>query len=332
MTDKTPMSVDDAIAALQGDDVSAEARAEDTLLADEQDEEIDAEAEFQADADDDGDDPEADPDADEDEEADEPEAAIEAPQFLDEKERAAFAALPRAAQDMILKHDKAMVADYTRKTQALAEDRKAAQAQRQQLEQVVERYSEVLPEAERKLAEWQNVDWQQLAARVSAEQYNQFRASYEADAKRIHSLRAEKQQAETISFKAYVAEQAEELRRIAKDKAPELIAPDAGEKVFKPLVEYAREQGYSDDEIRYIGANDMVILHKAWKFDQMMARRKDGKAPALTPKPDAKSTGKPVRAGAASSTSKRAVTKDVQQQFRKTGSTKLAISMLQDLD
>lgn len=332
MTDKS-YSADAAIAALAGGDVPDEAQydEEQYLEGDESEDEITAEAEVQTDAEEDGDDPETDPDADEDEESDEPEdPAIEAPQFLDEKERAAFAALPRAAQEMLLKHDKALVADYTRKTQALADDRKAVQAQRQQLDQVVSTFGEVIPDLERKVADWQKVDWPALARTRSAEEYNAYRAQYEADAKQLHQTRQQKAQAEQASFVTFVSEQGETLKKIAAEQAPEFLKPDAGEKVLKPLQEYVKALGYSDDEIRWIGAQDMVIAYKAMKYDQMVSERKN--KPALTLKPDARSTGKPVRPGAPASTSKRAVTKDIKQRFDKTGSKDLAIAMLQNLD
>jgi hypothetical protein len=326
MNDKA-LSAEQAIAALSGDDMP-----DDVLDAEEeQDTELDAEAEFQAEADEEGDDPDTDPDADEDEEGDEPGTAIEAPQFLDEKERAAFAALPRAAQEMLLKHDKALVADYTRKTQAVAEEKKAVQAQRQQLDRVVSQFGEVLPEAEREFAEWQKFDWVRLAQMVTAEEYNQYRANAEAAGKRVSTLRTQKAQAEQASFQTFLSEQKTLLTSIAEKQAPEFLKPDAGEKVIKPLVTYIKELGYSDDEITHIGAQDMIIAYKAMKYDQMVAARKNGK-PALTPKPDAKSTGKPVRAGAAVSTSKRAVSKDLQQRFNKTGSKDLAIELLKNFD
>jgi hypothetical protein len=294
-----------------------------------EEEEITAEDEFQADAED-SDDPETDPDAGDDEGSEEPAApAIEAPQFLDEKERAAFAALPRAAQEMLLKHDKALVADYTRKTQALAEDRKAAQAQRRQLEQVVSKFGEVIPELEQKVAQWQKVDWPKLAREASAEDYNAYRAQYESDVRQFQATKQKQAQAEEASFALHVKEQRERFEELAKAHAPELISADAGDKIIRPLQEYVRGLGYSDDEIRWIGAQDMLVAYKAMKYDQMVSARKG--RPVLTPKPDARTTGKPVRAGPAASPSQRAP-KDIQKQFARTGSKDLAIALLRNID
>ena len=331
MTERAPLSVDDAIAALQGDDVSAEAQVDATVDEDEE-QEIDAEAEFQADAEDDEGDPEADPAEVDDEDEVEPETAIETPQFLDEKERAAFAALPRAAQEMLLKHDKALVADYTRKTQALAEDRKQTQAQRQQLDRVLETFGTVIPEAERELAEWQRVDWVALAQKADAETYNQYRASAEASQKKVFALRQQEAQAREATFTTHVEEQTKLLKDLAADPekgAPEFLKPDAPEKVWKPLLEYVKTLGYGEDEIRWIGAADAIVAYKAMRYDQLV---KAGKKPALTPKPDAKSTAKPVRAGAAASTSQRAASREVQQRFRKTGSVQDAMNLLSNID
>lgn len=331
MNDKA-LSVDAAVAALSAENISEEAQVDETLPEEEQEEEIDAEAESQAAADDDSDDPETGPDADEDEESDEPETAIEAPQFLDEKEREAFAALPREAQEMLLKHDKAMIADYTRKTQALSEDRKFVQAQRQQLDSAIEILGQVIPEAEREVMKWQQIDWVDLARKVDAETYNQYRASAEQAHRNLAAMRQKETQAREATFTSHVQEQSRLLKELAADPekgAPAFLKPDAPEKVWKPLFEYVKAQGYDDDEIRWIGASDAIIAWKAMKYDQMV---KAGKKPALTPKPDAKSTGRPLRAGPAASSSKRSANTDVKKAFRKTGSTSLAVQLLEDLD
>lgn len=333
------LSAADAMAALAGmpddaPDAEIEIREDDAPDddADYGDDEIDAEDDVQADADDEGDDPDVDPDADEDEDDDEPdEPAIEAPQFLDEKMRADWEKLPREAKEMVLSHDRALVADYTRKTQALAEDRKAVQAQRQQLEQVVSQYDEVLPEVMQKAKEWQEVDWVRLKANTTADDFLAYQAQAQQDILAARQLQEKKQKAEVESLTLHVQTEKATLQEIAAARnAADLIDPAKSPKVTKELFDYVQSQGYAPDEIKWIGARDMVIALKAMKYDAMIARRKDGK-PALTPKPDAKSKGKPVRGGARASSSKRS-NPDVEKAFRKTGDTRLAMQLLKDFD
>lgn len=329
------LSAADAIAALSG--VSDEAPEAEEIVEDEdneqEDDEIDAEADVQADADEEGDDPEEDPDADEEEDDDEPaEPAIEAPQFLDEKMRADWSKLPREAQEMVLAHDKSLVADYTRKTQEVAAERKQVQAQRSQLDQIVSRYDEVLPEAEQKAREWQELNWVDLKANTTADQYLAYQAQAQQDIQKAVQIRNQRSQAEVESLNVHVQTEHAKLQEIARaQNAVELIQPEKAQAVTTELLNYVRSHGYQDDEIKYIGAQDMVMAYKAMKYDQMLANRKNPK-PALTPKPDARTNAKPVRAGARASSSKRAASKDVAKSFQRTGDRNLAMELLKDID
>lgn len=316
MIDPNDITPEEALLALEGDeDDGDEFFAEDD----------------QAEADEDGDDPETDDEADEDDGEDEPETGLEIPSFLDAAEREAFKTLPPAAQAMVLRQQKALQAGYTRSQQVLSEDRKAVEARKAQLGEVIGRLGDVRTELEAKVSEWNQVDWVALKRKVSADEFLEYQAQAQADARKLQDVRGRATQAERTALAEHVKDQRARLDELAAKEAPEFLAADAGEKVIKPLLEYLQKQGYTADEITWIGAADMLIAHKAYKYDQMIARRQ-GKQPALTPKPDAKSNAKPVRAGARASSSDRAASKDVRARFNKTGNERDALKLLDQFD
>lgn len=331
----------DAIAAL--DDIEPEEAIEDVEDGAEADAEPDADIddededtateEVEADAEDESDDPEEDPDADDEEEdSDEPdEPALEAPQFLDETAREQWNDLPREAQEMVLQHDKALVADYTRKTQAVAEERKAVQAQQEQLSGRIEKLGFVLTETEQRAQYYANVDWEAAAQQLSAEEYNQHKAAADRVFQEVQEQRQKMQAVEAEQFDAFVKEQTEIMPSVAEELGQkEFLSPDAGEKVWKPLGEYLVKSGFSEDDIRNADARMSVIARKAQLWDEYQAQKKD--KPVLKPKRDAKSKGKPVRAGARASSSKRAPDKKRLERFKRTGNSQDAMELLKAFD
>lgn len=290
----------DALSAIDEDDdapfiedekAKAEAATQDDGEA--TDEEIEAEADAStAEADDDQGDPnEASAEDGDDAEKDEPDQpAIDPPQFLDATERETFKALPRAAQEMILKHDKSLVADYTRKTQETAKQRKTLDAR-------LEKIGEVLTEREQSLKEWDEVDWVELAGRVSAEEYNRYRAQMDKERREYAALRNTKAAEEAENLRSH---NETELRTLA-EIAPELADPREGPKRRGELIAYLRDnEGFDLDRLQWISARELAIAADARKWREHQASLKAQKAapPKLKPKPDAKSAGKVVKPAA----------------------------------
>lgn len=256
-------------------------------------EEIEAEADASTaeDDDDQGDPTEASAEDGEDAEKDEPDQpAIDPPQFLDATERETFKALPRAAQELILKHDKSLVADYTRKTQETAKQRKT-------LETRLEKIGEVLTEREQSLQEWDEVDWVELAGRVTAEEFNRYKAQMEKERREYSVLRNTKLEQEAENLREH---NETELRALA-EIAPELADPKEGPKRRGELIAYLRDnEGFELDRLRWISAKELAIAADARKWREHQASLKAQKAapPKLKPKPDAKSAGKIVKPAA----------------------------------
>lgn len=294
--------MDDAMDALNdvdddapfvGDEEEDKPAAETAAEGAEGEQEIEAEADAStAEADDDQGEPEeASAEDGDDADKDEPaEPAIEPPQFLDATERETFKALPRAAQEIILKHDKSLVADYTRKTQETAKQRKALEAR-------LDKIGEVLTEREKSLKEWAEVDWVELAGRVTAEEFNRYRAQAELEHREYAALQ-----------KSRASEEAELLRehneaevRALAEIDPELADPKEGPKRRGELIKHLIDnEGFELERLKWVTAKELAFVNDAlkWRKHQASLQAQKQAPPKLKPKADAKSAGKVVKPAA----------------------------------
>ena len=222
--------------------------------------------------------------ADQDSEPDEaPTAqAIEAPPGMSEADRQEFAKLPPSQQAWIAKRISEQTADYTRKTQDVAERRKAVEGAVQEVMGRLQAYDQILSRfTEPKI----NPPDPNLRI-TDPEAYDQALADYvhRKDLAEKASVERAKVQEEAARYRE-VQEQ-EYFRREAEllaEKAPELAAnTPEGAKVRKDIYGFAQKLGYSPDELRMASAKDMVTLHKAMLYDAQQAARKVVK---VVPKP-----------------------------------------------
>lgn len=169
-------------------------------------------------------------------------------------------------------------ADYTRKTQKLAEERRMVESEFQQVRGEREQYAQVLGQLEQKLRELTppEPDWEQLEKQDPTEYARQWtnhqrrqqqQAAVYAEQARLHQL----QQAEQA--KAMQERLLEEANRV-KDLIPEWRSPEKAKEDGKALIEYGQKLGFSEQELGNVtDARALVALYKAWKFDQMMSKK-----------------------------------------------------------
>lgn len=166
-------------------------------------------------------------------------------------------------------------ADYTKKSQALAEQRKAIEAERIHLEQVKQErqaYAQKLQALSQFLSQQdQGENLEALkesdpigyAVKVAerTEREKQL-AVVRAEQQRIaHQQQAEQQQA----LQKHIASEAEKLNAAI----PELASPK-GDEIRKQIREYAKSQGWSDQELGSVYDHRAVLtLYKAMKFEQL---------------------------------------------------------------
>lgn len=194
-------------------------------------------------------------------------------------------------------------ADYTRKSQALAEERKAAKQAHDAAREKAETYAvgvqQVLDTLEALMP--QEPDWDALRAQDPDGYAYQWTEWQRAEKQRA-ALEAERDQAMQT---ALVARQAE-LQEQVKAEREKLIAAvpvwkDAAvmKQDYAKLVEYAGQHGYTEQDVKGITDHRAVLLlRKAMLFDQLQAK-KPAAQQKLKPAPVAKpgnpgAKGKPM--------------------------------------
>ncbi len=220
-------------------------------------------------------------------------------------------------------------ADYTRKTQAIAEARKNAEAEAAQAREERQRYAQTLQvlEAQLKAAQPPEIDWDRLYQENPVEWVRQrelVRTRQEQQAWVENQRRAlvekqaleEQQEAERTleSERAKLLEQLPEWRDATKARAEKA-----------KIVSYATEKlGFSTDEISDLyDARAVLALRKAMLYDELMTRQKD-----LRPKIQQKA--KPMKAGVSVPvTTKSVKSRDALSKLQRSGSTRDAAAVFE---
>jgi hypothetical protein len=170
--------------------------------------------------------------------------------------------------------------DYTQKTQALAEQRKAIEAEKaavEQAKQLRDQYAQRLELIEKVLNEQnKSEDLESLKesdpigyAMKVAEQVQRDKqlAAVQAERTRI----AEKQNAERQQqMQQYLAEQQAKLQQVI----PEYSDPAKGEEVRRDIRTYAQTVGFSEDELNQVYDSRAVqVLWEAAQYRKLMANK-----------------------------------------------------------
>lgn len=173
-------------------------------------------------------------------------------------------------------------ADYTKKTQQVAEQRKALEAESvaiDQARQLRDAYAERLQAMEQLLSapeQSENLEYLKesdpigYAVKVAemSQQKEQLQA-IQAERYRI----AEQQQAEQQhALQGYIAQQAARLSEVL----PEYSDPVKGEKLRSDLRSFAKDIGFTDQELSMVRDSRQVLaLHKAMLYDKLQKSKPD---------------------------------------------------------
>jgi hypothetical protein len=182
-------------------------------------------------------------------------------------------------------------ADYTRKTQKLAEERRLVESEFQQVLAEREQYAQVLGQLKQKVQEFEPAepDWNALEAQDPVEyarqwthfqrRQQQMQAINQEEA-RVNALRQVEQQKHLQEL--LIAERDKLIEKIPDWKNPEKAKAERD-----GVLDYGRQIGFSDAELDQVTDSRAVIaLYKAWKYDQLMSKKpelqsKIKKAPKL---------------------------------------------------
>lgn len=208
--------------------------------------------------------------------------------------------------------------DYTQKSQALAEQRKAIDAERQHLEQVKQErqaYAQKLQALDSFLSQQNKGEDLEVLKETDPIGYAVKVAEQSQREKQLAVVRAEQNRI----AQQQQAEQQQNLQNHLKAESdkltsviPELATPK-GDAIRKEIREYAKSVGWSDQELSSVYDHRAVLtLYKAMKFEQLQK----GKPDTLKKVQQAPKMLKP---GTSSSSGKSTQEKQVMQKLRQTG-------------
>lgn len=317
--DSGALSLDQFVGALDKDAEAANAETEEEIER-QGDGETEVEAEAEAVEEDET---EIEAEAEEEEEPEpepEPEPKLPAPQSWAKEDRAAWDALPAAAQAVIAKReadrDRAVSEAATKAGRAAAE----VQALAQNYEQVKNNvYGELEREAETWSKRWGNVDWQRLAD-DRPKDYISYKAQADAEREqvfatkaRLDKVAADAKKASDLARTAFLAEQSDLLMTLS----PELTDPEKGPARRAKVAEFLLKQGFSEDVLAEISAPELAISYDAMRWrDAQEAAKKQASLPRKNPTSTAKPT--PTGGGQAVASPQRTL-QAASQKLTKTG-------------
>ena len=163
-------------------------------------------------------------------------------------------------------------ADYTRKSQSLAEQRKAYEANLQAVQNERQQYAEVLEQMSQnqnyELQRFENIDWKELKDEDPME-YMEKRLEYQEAKDKITQLnneRARVQQQSQQEFNEIVTQKVQQEAELLAKALPEYSEP--GSTLKTDLRNYALSLGFPANEIDSITDHRVVlVLHKAMLQD-----------------------------------------------------------------
>jgi len=219
-------------------------------------------------------------------------------------------------------------ADYTRKTQKLAEERKLVESEFQQVRGEREQYSQILGQLQQKLQEFEppEPDWNRLEVEDPTEYARQW-TSHQRRQQQKFAVQAEQARLQQL----YQAESQKQIQNVLaqetavlKEKIPEWNSPEKAKAEGKALLEYGQQLGFSEQELNTItDSRALLALHKAWKYDQMMSKRPEFQAKI-------KKAPKMVTPGSAGSvSSKSSDLNNAKKRLAQTGSVRDAASLFE---
>lgn len=200
-------------------------------------------------------------------------------------------ALPKSAAET-LKAERLMQSDYTRKTQEVAESRKAVEAEREQVKQAAAQQQQYIKEIAKvtalddQLEQYKQLDWNALSDQdpVAAQKLHfQFQA-LQQQRQQAEQAVTQKQHEHALAEQQNLAKQVQEADAYFKREIPGW----SGERSAR-LQQYAVEIGIPGSDLAMLAVKHPAIakaLHKAELFDQLEKKQSTKpKAPTAPPAP-----------------------------------------------
>ena len=183
---------------------------------------------------------------------------------------------------------------YTKRSQELAEQRKAFEAEAQQVAQMRDTYAqqlEQLSQYNQQILGDAEPDWDALSKEYSAEELFLYKTKLDQQKEQARQVEAEKQalaqqqaQEQQAQMQQHLAKQREEML----DRIPQWRDEDIRTSEREQVIKYAQQSvGFSPQEIaNATDARAIELLYKAWQWDNLQqkkpaAKKKASKAPKM---------------------------------------------------
>ena len=213
--------------------------------------------------------------------------------------------------------------DYTRKTQELAENRKAMEAQYQEIERERAEYAQLLPAMAERIqqAAEQEPDWDTLYDTdpvMAAKAERQWRKEQEARTAQLQAVQAEQQRMQQIAAQKQQQMQQsylEQQRHILPDIIPEWRDKKVAATEATQIRDFLLGEGFSEQDVSGMSNATLVKLaRKAMLYDRGETRANEVKAKPKKPR------AKTLKSGSRASQPKRtSAAQEAQNRARKTG-------------
>ena len=213
--------------------------------------------------------------------------------------------------------------DYTRKTQELAENRKAMDAQYQEIERERAEYAQLLPAMAERIqqAAEQEPDWDTLYDTdpvMAAKAERQWRKEQEARTAQLQAVQAEQQRMQQIAAQKQQQMQQsylEQQRHILPDIIPEWRDKKVAATEATQIRDFLLGEGFSEQDVSGMSNATLVKLaRKAMLYDRGETRANEVKAKPKKPR------AKILKSGSRASQPKRtSAAQEAQNRARKTG-------------
>ena len=172
---------------------------------------------------------------------------------------------------------------FTKRSQEIAEQRKAAEKEAAEAKQARDYYAQQLDVLAQQIQQTipQEPDWVALAKEVTAEEYNAIRAEYDNRQANLSKVEQERQavaQQQAAEQEKMLHEHLRAQRSDMLNRIPQWKDDDVRNKERLEVVEYARNIGFSEQEVaQATDARAVELLYKAMQWDNLQRKKPTAK-------------------------------------------------------
>ena len=182
-------------------------------------------------------------------------------------------------------------ADYTRKSQVLAEQRQKADEELAATQQERQRYISQLEQftdsADKKLDEFKSFDWTKLKEEdpteymIKRDQYRELQENKRLVQEEQKNLQLKQQQEAQTKWQEELVRQQE----IMAQRLPDWNDPNKGPKLKQSIKTFAVKKGFTEQEVNsLIDARSVDVLHKAMLYENLLDAKISKKKAKVVPK------------------------------------------------